>query len=190
VIVATRNISTMGRSSTPAKSEITPEGRDAPRAIEHQHPVERRRHRQHDQSPATILKQLPALVVLDRIPVPVLAIAEDGSILFTNTAFAAMVGFEPDEVLSLRFDQIFHWVPVSEPPLSAVCALANMVVELRHKDGSTVRALMTRSALTGPDDQFALAVFQDLTQRLWEQDWVITRGQDVDPESDDQHRRS
>jgi PAS domain S-box-containing protein len=182
-IVAARNISTMGRPPTPARSDITLDGKDAPRAIEHQYPVERRRHRQHDQSPATVLKQLPALVVLDRIPIPVLAIAEDGSILFTNIAFAAMVGFEPDEVVSMRFEQIFDRVPVSGPLLSAVCALANMVVELRHKDGSTVRALMTRSALMGPDDQFALAVFQDLTQRLWEQDWVITRSQDLDQEA-------
>lgn len=159
----------MGRPSTPAGSEVTPEGKDTHRAVGHQHPVERRRHRQHSQSPATVLKQLPALVVLDRIPVPVLAIAYDGSISFTNAAFAAIVGFEPAQVLSLRFHQIFHRVPASEPLLSVVCALTNMVVELRHKDGLIVRALMTRSALMGPDDQFALAVFQDLTQRLWEE---------------------
>ena len=180
----------MGRPSKSARSEITLEGQDTPRAIEHQYPVERRRHRQHEQSPATVLKQLPALVVLDRIPVPVLAIAEDGSILFTNAAFAAMVGFEPDEVMSMRFEQIFDRVPVSEHLLSVVCALANMVVELRHKDGSSVRALMTRSALMGPDDQFALAVFQDLTQRLWEQDWVITRGHDGGSEANEQRGRS
>ena len=78
----------------------------------------------------TTLTQLPALVVLERIPVPVLAIAQDGSILFTNTAFAEMVGCEPDEVLSLRIDQIFHQAPASEPLLSVVHALANMVVEL------------------------------------------------------------
>jgi PAS domain S-box-containing protein len=186
VIVATRNISTMGRPSTPPQSEITLDNTDAPRAIEHQFPVERRRHRQHDQSPEAILKQLPALVVLERIPIPVLAIAEDGSILFTNTAFAAMVGFEPDEVVSMRFEEIFDRVPVSGPLLSAVCALANMVVELRHKDGSTVRALMARSAVMGPNDQFALAVFQDLTQRLWEHDWEITRSQDVDQEANEE----
>ncbi len=116
----------------------------------------------------TTLKQMPALVVLQRIPAPVVAIAHDGRILFTNTAFAAMVGREPDEVLSLRFHQIFHQVPASESLLSVVHALANMLVELAHKDGSIVRALMSRSALMRADDQFALAVFQDLTAQLWE----------------------
>ena len=116
----------------------------------------------------TTLEQLPALVVLERFPVPVLAIGNDGSILFTNTAFAQMVGFEPDEVLSLRFDQIFHEAPTAESQLSVVNALANMVVELAHKDGSVVRALMSRSAVMRADDQFALAAFQDLTEQLWE----------------------
>jgi PAS domain S-box-containing protein len=119
----------------------------------------------------TALKQLPALVVLERIPVPVLAIGQDGSILFTNSAFADMVGYEPDEVLALRFEEVFHEAPASESSLlSVVHALANMVVELAHKDGSVVRALMSRSAVMRADDQFALAAFQDLTEHLWEEE--------------------
>src|SRR5436853_7590508 len=114
------------------------------------------------------LQQLPALVVLERIPVPVLAIGNDGSILFTNSAFAQMVGFEPEEVLSLRFHEIFHKAPEAESLLSVVHALANMVVELAHKDGSMVRALMSKSAVMRADDDFALATFQDLTEQLWE----------------------
>ena len=42
-----------------------------------------------------------------------------------------------------------------------------MIVELAHKDGSVVRALMSRSALMRTDDQIALATFQDLTEQLW-----------------------
>ena len=84
----------------------------------------------------TTLKQLPALVVLERIPVPVLAIEHDGSILFTNSAFAAMVGFDPEEILSLRFHEIFHHAPASESPapteslLSVVHALATSYASL------------------------------------------------------------
>jgi PAS domain S-box-containing protein len=118
----------------------------------------------------TTLKELPALVVLERIPIPVLAIGDDGAILFTNTAFAEMVGFEPEEVLSLKFHEIFHEAPESDSLLSTVHALANMVVELAHKDGSVVRALMSKSALLRADDQFALAAFQDLTEQLWEEE--------------------
>jgi PAS domain S-box-containing protein len=119
----------------------------------------------------TTLTQLPALVVLERIPLPVLAIGHDGGILFTNTAFAEMVGCEPEEVLSLRFSEVFHRPPESESLLSVVHALANMVVELAHKDGSVVRALMSKSAALRADDQFALATFQDLTEQLWEDEY-------------------
>jgi PAS domain S-box-containing protein len=129
--------------------------------------VERRRNGQPGQSPMTILKQLPALVVLERIPVPVLAIAHDGTVLFANTAFSEMVGRASEEVLSLKFDEIFHLVPTTESAVSVVQALANMVVELAHRDGSSVRALMSRSALIRADDEIALATFQDLTEQLW-----------------------
>jgi len=138
--------------------------------MNHNQPVERRRNGgQPGQSPMAILTELPALVVLERIPVPVLAIAEDGAVLFANTAFSEMVACDSNKVLSLKFDDIFH-LPLtaeSESPISVVQALANMVVELAHRDGSSVRALMSKSALIRADDNIALATFQDLTEQLW-----------------------
>jgi PAS domain S-box-containing protein len=113
------------------------------------------------------LKQLPALVVLERIPVPVLAIANDGALVFANSAFSDMVGRASQDVLSLTFDDVFHLPPTTEPLLSVVQALANEVVELAHRDGSSVRALMSRSAFIRSDDDIALATFQDLTEQLW-----------------------
>ena len=113
------------------------------------------------------LKQLPALVVLERIPVPVLAIAQDGAVVFANSAFSEMVGRAPEEVLSLKFDEIFHLPSTTESAVTVVQALANMVVELANQDGSSVRALMSRSALIRADDDIALATFQDLTEQLW-----------------------
>jgi PAS domain S-box-containing protein len=114
-----------------------------------------------------LLEELPALVVLERLPVPVLAIAEDGAILFANTAFADMVGRTPDAIRALRFGQVFHTMPTDESAVSAVRAHADLVVELLHQDGSIVRARMSKSALLRGDDPVALATFQDLTERLW-----------------------
>jgi PAS domain S-box-containing protein len=129
--------------------------------------VERRRTVQASQSPMATLEQLPALVLLERIPIPTLAVLRDGTIVFANGAFAEMVGRAADEVVSLRFHEVFHGAPITESALSVVDGLANMVVELAHKDGSTVRALMSRSALRRSDDEIALATFQDLTEQLW-----------------------
>ncbi|WP_428341506.1 PAS domain-containing protein [Mycobacterium sp.] len=113
------------------------------------------------------LKQLPALVLLERIPVPTLAVLQDGTIVFANTAFADILGREAEEVVALKFYDIFYGALETECVLSLVDGLANMVVELAHKDGSTVRALMSRSALRRADDEIALATFQDLTEELW-----------------------
>ena len=129
--------------------------------------VERRRDSLDRQTPMALLKELPALVVLERFPVPVLAIAEDGTILFANAAFAEMLGHTPEAVKSLKFRQIFHTMPADESAVSVVRAHADLIVELMHRDNSIVRAQMSKSALLRGNDPVALATFQDLTERLW-----------------------
>ncbi|MCT7659051.1 PAS domain-containing protein [Mycobacterium deserti] len=114
-----------------------------------------------------LLKELPALVVLERLPVPVLAIAEDGAILFANAAFADMLGYTAEALKALNFRDIFHTMPPDEPVVSVVRAHADLIVELLHHDKSIVRARMSKSALLRGDDPVVLATFQDLTERLW-----------------------
>jgi PAS domain S-box-containing protein len=135
--------------------------------MNHNQLVERRRNGQASLSPTATLKQLPALVVLERIPIPVLAIANDGALVFANSAFSEMVGRARDDVLAMTFDEIFHLPLTTESAVSVVQSLANEVVELSHRDGSSVRALMSKSALIRADDDIALATFQDLTEQLW-----------------------
>jgi PAS domain S-box-containing protein len=113
------------------------------------------------------LRRLPAMVLLERIPVPTLAMARDGMILFANTTFAEMVGYERDGLVGSAFPQIFHTVPAALCALVGVDALANLVVELRHREGWTVRARMSNSAMMRCDDPVVLVTFDDLTDRLW-----------------------
>jgi PAS domain S-box-containing protein len=129
--------------------------------------VERRRNGRSGDSPADILTRLPAVVVLERIPVPTLAIARDGTILFANTAFAEMVGYQQDGLAGLAFQEVFHTEPAALSALSSVDALANLVVELRHCEGWTVRARMSKSALMRSEDPVVLVTFENLTERLW-----------------------
>ena len=44
----------------------------------------------------------------------VLAIVDDGTILFANTGFATMLGYTQEEVLTLEFRQIFGEVPPAD----------------------------------------------------------------------------
>jgi PAS domain S-box-containing protein len=114
-----------------------------------------------------ILRRLPAVVVLERLAVPSLAMARNGIILFANTAFAEMVGHEQDGLAGSAFPEIFQTVPAALCALSGVDALANLVVELRHCEGWTVRARMSKSALMRRDDPVVLVTFDNLTDRLW-----------------------
>ena len=118
-------------------------------------------------SPMDILTRLPAVVVMERIPVPSLAMARDGIILFANTAFAEMVGYPQDSLAGLGFPETFHTVPAAVATLSSVDALANLIVQLRHCEGWTVRARMSKSATMRRDDPVVLVTFENLTERLW-----------------------
>jgi len=128
--------------------------------------VERRRNGGSGDAPTDILRRLPAVVVLERLPIPSLAMTRDGIILFANTAFAEMVGYQPDGLAGLAFQEAFHTVPAALCALSGVDALANLVVQLRHCEGWTVRARMSKS-LMRRGDPVVLVTLEDLTERLW-----------------------
>ncbi|MGB8387103.1 MAG: PAS domain S-box protein [Mycobacterium sp.] len=129
--------------------------------------MERRRTGESGDSPTDILTRLPAVVVLERIPVPTLAMARDGIMLFANTAFAEMVGYRQDRLAGSAFPEIFHTVPAVIGALSGVDALVNLVVQLQHCEGWTVRARMSKSAMMRRDDPVVLVTFENLTERLW-----------------------
>jgi PAS domain-containing protein len=129
--------------------------------------IERRRAGGSGDSPMDILARMAAVVVLERLPVPSLAMARDGIILFANTAFAEMVGYRQDSLAGLAFPEVFHTVPAALCALSGVDALANLVVELQHCEGWTVRARMSESALKRCDDPVVLVTFENLTEQLW-----------------------
>jgi PAS domain S-box-containing protein len=129
--------------------------------------IERRRNRASGESPMGVLTRMPAVVVLERIPVPTLALAQDGTILFGNTAFAEMLGYQQDRLAGLSFPEIFHAAPAALSALSRMHALANLVVELRHCEGWTVWARMSKSAMMRHDDPVLLVIFENLTEQLW-----------------------
>jgi PAS domain S-box-containing protein len=130
-------------------------------------PTERRRNTISGDSPTDVLTQLPAVVVLERLPVPTLAMAREGVILFANTAFAEMVGYQRDQLAGLAFPEVFRTVPGVVGALFGVDALANLVVELQHYEGWTVRARVSKSATMRRDDPVVLVTFENLTERLW-----------------------
>ena len=113
------------------------------------------------------LTRLRAVAALERLPVPALAMSRNGIILFANAAFAEMLGYERDGLAGAAFPEIFDTLPAGKATLSGVDALANLVVQLRHCEGWTVRARMSNSALMRRDDPLVLVTFDNLTDWLW-----------------------
>src|SRR5574337_675482 len=129
--------------------------------------LERRRPRPANQTPLETLQQMPAVVVLERVPTPILAVEREGNILFANGAFCDMLGHLLDELLSMKFGDIFCSPATDDCAVGLVGAHPDRLVELAHKDGYPVWASMSTSALQRRDDTLALVIFHDRTEELW-----------------------
>ena len=129
--------------------------------------IERRRSKPPGQLPIETLQEMPALIVLDRLPAPALAVDHAGTILFANAGFCDMVGYSSEEMLSTKFDEIFHSLPADDRWVVLVGTDAPRLVELRHKYGHPVWAAMSKSAMRRRDDTVALVTFHDRTEELW-----------------------
>ena len=129
--------------------------------------LERRRPRPVDQAPLEVLLQMPALVVLERLPAPVLAVDHEGTILFANGAFCDMLGHAPDELLAIKFGDIFCSLATDHCAVALVHANPDRLVKLAHKYGHPVWARMSKLAIRRRDDTLALATFHDHTEELW-----------------------
>jgi PAS domain S-box-containing protein len=118
-------------------------------------------------SPKEMLEELPVFAVLEGMLTPILAVDHDGTVVFANAAFATMVGYSREAVMSLDIGQLMHTRTPSESAVAVTKAQADQIVELCHRDGSSVHARMSKSALLRSDDPVAVVVFHDMTEQIW-----------------------
>ncbi|MGB9227895.1 PAS domain-containing protein [Mycobacterium sp.] len=109
---------------------------------------------------------MPALVVLERLPSPALAIDRAGAIVFANGAFCDMLGHPPDELLAMNFVELLYG-PFADGTFAPFPSNAARLVKLTHKHGHPVVASMSKSAMRRADDAVALATFADRSEELW-----------------------
>ncbi|WP_260683764.1 PAS domain-containing protein [Rhodococcus sp. KBS0724] len=123
------------------------------------------------QSPIADLEQMPPLILLDRLPVPVVAVHRDGSIVFANPSFADMLGYPKKAVAALRLQDILYDKDAddvsAEQAHRELSSEPGSIKEFVHADSTLVRATVSQSLLRRDDDTITLAVFHDLTERLW-----------------------
>lgn len=124
------------------------------------------RSRQASGSPLVYPRHGPNLLLLEQISVPVIALADDGRILFANTVFAEMLGCSPDAITSMSYEEIFYVLRPEETLFAVARLRADTTGDLQHLDGSTFFAKMSRSARIRGADSSEIATFEQLLERL------------------------
>jgi PAS domain-containing protein len=134
------------------------------------HSGERRR-RPSPSSAEECLRALPGLVLLDRLPVPMLATGLDGVVVYTNPAFATMLGHHPDTVMLtgqlLPALLVGHSATPPRGCVSALRAANNAIVDWRHAEGFPVRSVISETLFFRANDQILLIGVTDITELIW-----------------------
>jgi PAS domain-containing protein len=130
-----------------------------------------RRRRPSPSTPVECIHALPALILLDRLPIPMLATGLDGVLVYTNPAFATMLGYHPDTITltGQPLPGLLAGYSATAPRdcVTALRAARTVVVDWLHAEGFPVRSVISDSLLVRGTDQIVLIGVTDITERMW-----------------------
>ena len=130
-----------------------------------------RRRRTSPSSPEDYLRAMPALILLDRLPIPMLATGLDGVVAYTNPAFATMLGHHPDNVMltGQQLPALLAGYSATPPPdcVTALRAANNGIVDWLHVEGFPVRSVISETLFVRATDQILLFGVTDITELIW-----------------------
>jgi PAS domain-containing protein len=117
------------------------------------------------------LRELPALTLLDRLPIPMLAVRLDGVVFYTNPALATMLGHQSDTIslIGQRLPELLAEHAATPPRdfVAALLAAGTMVVDWFHAEGLPVRSVISGTAFIRAADQIVLIGATDITELMW-----------------------
>ncbi|MGA9492312.1 MAG: PAS domain-containing protein [Mycobacterium sp.] len=117
------------------------------------------------------LQELPALVLLDRLAVPMIAVRLDGVVFYTNPAFATMLGHQPDSIalIGRRLPELMAGYSATPPRdcVTTLRAAGTMVVDWCHAEGFPVRGVISQTIFVRATDQILLIGVTDVTELMW-----------------------
>jgi PAS domain-containing protein len=131
--------------------------------------IERRRR----PPPSTLdgyLHALPALILLDRLPTPMLATGLDGVLIYTNPAFATMLGYPGTTTLTEQPLPALLAGHSATPPRDCVTVLraaGSVVIDWLHAEGFPVRTVVSDALLVRATDRILLISITDITELIW-----------------------
>lgn len=130
--------------------------------------IERRR-KHPPSTPHGYLHELPALILLDRLPTPTLATGLDGVLIYTNPAFATLLGYPDTTTLTEQPLPALLAGHSATPPRDCVTALrtaGNVAIDWLHTEGFPIRTVVS-NALVRATDPVLLVSITDITEMMW-----------------------
>jgi PAS domain-containing protein len=121
-------------------------------------------------TPDGYLHELPALILLDRLPTPMLAVGLDGVLIYTNPAFATMLGHPDTTTLTEQPLPALLAGYSATPPRDCVTALraaSTVVIDWLHAEGFPVRTVVSDALLARATDPILLISITDITELMW-----------------------
>jgi hypothetical protein len=116
-------------------------------------------------SPTIEPRRLSALRVLEQWPVPVVAVTDDGAVVFANTAFAHLV-CSCDAVASMSYDDICSALPADETFFAVTRLGPKDCGSQVHSDQATVFVKMRKSATHRAVNLDEVTMFEELVKHL------------------------
>jgi PAS domain-containing protein len=129
-----------------------------------------RRRKPPPSTPDGYLHELPALILLDRLRTPMLATGLDGVLIYTNPAFATMLGYPDATTLTEQPLPALLAGHSATPPRDCVTALraaGTVVIDWLHTEGFPVRTVVSDALLVRATDGILLISITDITELMW-----------------------
>jgi PAS domain-containing protein len=122
-------------------------------------------------TPLDFLCQLPARVMLDRLPSPALVIDGEGGVVYANPAFAALLGY-PDATgpVDQSLSKLMEGDAQTPPHRILAASQAAAVISWRHIEGHLLHTVVSPTLLTCATDLLLLITLTDVTDLRWEHD--------------------
>lgn len=116
------------------------------------------------------LTQLPALVLLDRLPIAVIGVGPVGDIVYANPACAELLGYIDGQTMTrLHLPDLLAGESVLTPSeCIAVLQTTDNIVHWNHAQDYLIRTKVSPTMLKRESDPLLLVTITDLTDWLWE----------------------
>jgi PAS domain-containing protein len=164
-----RTDQTTGHPAAPARAETN--GNRYDNFVDAKELSTERRRRPSPSTTDEYLYALPALILLDRLPIPMLATGLDGVVVYTNPAFATMLGYHPDTITltGQRLPALLAGHSATPPRdcVTALRAAGTVIVDWLHAEGFPVRSVISDTLFVRATDQIVLIGVTDITELMW-----------------------